>query len=143
MATGSRRRGRESALQVLYQLDRTPGARWEPEAALEAYFANFTHAPAVRSYTEELVTGVAEHRDELDDRIEATSTRWRLNRMSAVDRSLLRLGAFELLHRSEVPTSVIINEAVEIARRFGSETSPAFVNGILDEIARSRGPGAR
>jgi len=136
MGRGSRRRGRENALQVLFQMDQATGVTWEPEAALTDYFANFSHAEAVRAYTEELVRGVATHRDELDHHIEASGTRWRLVRMSAVDRSLLRLGVFELLHCRDVPRAAVINEAIEIARRFGSETSPAFVNGILDEIAR-------
>jgi N utilization substance protein B len=141
MTRSSRRRARESALQVLYQLDETAGDTWDVEPALEAYFAHFEHAEPARAFARDLVQGVATHRAQIDQRIEATSTSWRLERMSPVDRNLLRLGAYELLHGPELPAAVVINEAVEIARRFGSETSAAFVNGILDEIARGRGAG--
>jgi N utilization substance protein B len=89
-----------------------------------------------REFTTALVRGVAEHRAEIDQRIGQTSTQWRIERMSSVDRNLLRLGTYELLFCFDVPTSVVINEAVEIARRYGAETSPGFVNGVLDEIAR-------
>lgn len=136
MARSSKRRGRENALQVLYQMDRSPDSAWEPDTALQDFFINFQHAEAVRAFTTELVQGVASHRAELDSCIEGTSTRWRLSRMSSVDRNLLRLCAFELKYQKEAPVSVVINEAVEIAKRFGTETSPSFVNGILDEIAR-------
>ncbi len=138
MGRSSRRRGRESALQVLYQLDRATQDTWDAPRALADYFANFEHPEKVRDYVEHLVQGVADHRAELDGRIESTSTKWRLARMSVVDRNLLRLGAYELLHCPDVPPGVAINEAVEIARRFGSETSPGFVNGILDELARGQ-----
>ena len=136
MAKALRRHGRENALQVLFQMDGA-GADWEPHAALESFFANFDHVASVQAYTRELVQGVAEHRAEIDGRIGQTATQWRIERMSGVDRNLLRLGTFELLYCRDVPTSVVINEAVEIARRYGAETSPGFVNGILDEIARS------
>ncbi|MFH1811013.1 MAG: transcription antitermination factor NusB [Pseudomonadota bacterium] len=139
MARSARRRARESALQVLYQLDESAQETWDVERALEGYFANFEHAEPARAFARELVQGVAMHRPQIDQCILATSTSWRLERMSAVDRNLLRLGTFELLHGPEVPAAVVINEAVEIARRFGSESSAAFVNGILDEIARRNG----
>ena len=136
MAKASRRHGRENALQVLFQMD-GGGADWEPTAALDSFFANFDHVQSVRAFTSELVQGVAGHRAEIDGRIGLTSTQWRLERMSLVDRNLLRLGVFELMYCPDVPTSVVINEAVEIARRYGAETSPGFVNGVLDEIARA------
>ncbi|MBN2360700.1 MAG: transcription antitermination factor NusB [Deltaproteobacteria bacterium] len=135
MAKASRRHGRENALQVLFQMDGN-GAAWDPVSALDSFFANFDHVVSVREFASELVRGVAEHRAEIDGRIGQTATQWRLERMSSVDRNLLRLGAYELMYCSEVPTSVVINEAIEIARRYGAETSPGFVNGILDEIAR-------
>jgi N utilization substance protein B len=141
MSRTARRRARESALQVLYQLDETARDAWDVERALEGYFANFEHAEPARAFVRELVQGVATHRTLIDQRIEATATRWRLERMSAVDRNLLRLGTYELLHGPQVPAAVVINEAIEIAQRFGSETSAGFVNGILDEIARGRDRG--
>ena len=91
----------------------------------------------VRRYAERLVQGVARERDQLDTAIQGISNRWRLSRMALVDRNLLRLGAFELtLLQDEVPRKVVINEAVELAKRFGSAESRAFVNGILDRVGR-------
>lgn len=142
MSRSVRRRGRESALQVLYQMDRGgDDGSWQVDLALQDYFANFDHPEKVRDFVEDLVQGVVDRRSEIDQHIEATSTKWRLERMSLIDRNLLRLGAFELFFRPETPRGVVINEAVEIARRFGSESSPAFVNGILDELGRQAEQG--
>ena len=91
----------------------------------------------VRRYAEKLVLGVARERDALDAAIQNISNRWRLSRMALVDRNLLRLGAFELTTlKADVPRKVAINEAVELAKRFGSAESRAFVNGILDRVGR-------
>ena len=88
-----------------------------------------------RSYADELVRGVADSLARLDDIIRAASENWRLERMARVDRNVLRLGAFELTNRADVPRAVILDEAVEVAKRFGNEDSGAFVNGVLDRIA--------
>lgn len=137
MSRSVRRRGRESALQVLYQMDRgSELSDWNPESALADFFANFDHPERVQDFVRNLVSGVVGKRAEIDARIEATSTKWRLERMSLIDRNMLRLGAYELLYCKDTPRGVVINEAVEISRRFGAESSPAFVNGILDEVAR-------
>lgn len=91
----------------------------------------------VRAYAEALVRGVVAMRDELDERIQKVSLHWRLDRMACVDRNLLRLGAYELTERGEdVPRKVVINEAVEIAKRFGTAESSAFINGVLDRVAK-------
>ncbi len=86
-----------------------------------------------------LSQGVRDHQEALDVRIETTSTNWRIARMSVVDRNILRLGAYELLHMDDIPANVSINEAVELAKRFGTKDSRAFVNGILDRIAKDVG----
>lgn len=92
----------------------------------------------VKKYAEELVRGVCVARAELDESIQKVSHNWRLERMACVDRNLLRLGAFELLQKqNEVPRKVAINEAVEIAKRFGSAESSAFINGILDRLGKA------
>jgi N utilization substance protein B len=92
-----------------------------------------------RAYAEELVSGVSEKRDALDEHIAGCARNWRIERMAAVDRNVLRLATYEL-GRGDVPASVIIDQAIELARRFGSETSPSFVNGILDAVAhKTRG----
>jgi N utilization substance protein B len=89
------------------------------------------------AFAKELVLGVEAHRAGIDARIAAHARNWRLERMAAVDRNVLRLAAYELLHTA-TPRSVVIDEAVELAREFGSEPSPAFINGVLDAIARVR-----
>ena len=95
--------------------------------------------PEGREYADEIVLGVAEALDEVDGAIRKASTNWRIERMARVDRNVLRLGAWELLRRRDVPRAVILDEAVELAKRFGSEDSGSFVNGVLDKIAEDLG----
>ena len=130
---GIRREARELALQALYQLDVTG----EVDAAhgLGVFWSHFEVAPEVQAFARELVEGVREQRERIDALIGESAEHWRLPRLSRVDLNLLRLAAFELLGRPDIPASVTIDEAIEIARRFGSEDSPAFVNGVLDRIA--------
>jgi N utilization substance protein B len=97
-------------------------------------------APAVREYAETLVLGIAAERDPLDASIQRVSRAWRIPRMALVDRNLLRIGGYELLYRAtDVPRNVAINEAVELAKKFGAEEARAFVNGILDRLGRAAG----
>lgn len=138
MSAGLRRRSREAALQVLYAADQAGGEAPDAETAqraLDAVTAAFDLREGARVFAKELVTGVATRRAEIDALIEACSTRWRLSRMPVVDRNVLRIGVWELL-ASDVPIEVVIDEAVELARRFGGDESPAFVNGLLDAVAR-------
>lgn len=88
-------------------------------------------------FAEELVKGVAVHRGAIDDLLTAKSKNWSLARMARVDLSILRIAIFELLYREDIPKNVTINEAIEVAKKFGTEDSPSFINGILDEIAAS------
>ena len=136
----SRRRAREAALQALYQLDLNPGLT--PAQALAHVFETFssdgepeTEAAGLRVFAERLVSGVIDRRAQIDEALAAASTHWRLERMAAVDRNLLRLGAEEILFETEIPPSVSIDEAVEIAKRFGTGESPAFINGVLQRVA--------
>jgi N utilization substance protein B len=92
-----------------------------------------------REYADQLVRGVRADAEKLDERIRAASQNWRIERMARIDRNALRLGAYELLTRSDVPRAVILDEAVELAKRFGSEESSKFVNGVLDRIADDLG----
>jgi len=138
---GVRRRGRELALQMLYQQELAG-------TDLEAIFAEFEElrlAPAsTREFAENLVRGVAARRDELDARLAEQTEHWRLERMAAVDRNILRVALYELLFARETPSLVVIDEAVEIAKRFGSERSSQFVNGILDGVLqRERAAGSK
>ena len=134
---GSRRAARELALQALYQVDLLGGD--DPGTKGLALFWEHFDSDAeddVVAFARELVEGVREHGERIDALIAESAEHWRLPRLSRVDLSVLRLATFELLGRPEIPASVTLNEAVEIARRFGSEESPAFVNGVLDHIAR-------
>jgi N utilization substance protein B len=128
----SRRKAREAAVQMLYQMDLCD---IDAAQAIALYWQNLGNPEEDRSFANELVRGCSESRDALDERIRGVSKHWRLERMSRVDRNIIRLGAYELLHVVEIPRRVTLNEAVELAKRFGNEESPAFVNGVLDRIA--------
>ena len=128
----ARRRSRQVALQVLYALDLSKGG--EADGVFETFADHFELPEGARSFAKELVAGVAQQRIELDEAIAGCSRNWRLERMAAVDRNVLRLGAFEIRFM-ETPPQVAIDEAVELARHFGGDNSPRFVNGVLDALA--------
>lgn len=128
-----RRKAREGALQVLYQISLNPGL--SPELALSRYEASFSKEPPCDDFTRQLVLGVHGHLTEIDDTIQKTSEHWRAERMAVVDRNILRLGVYELFYCDEIPSTVTLNEMVELAKEFGADTSSAFINGILDKIA--------
>ena len=133
---GSRRKGRESALQILYQID-TSGT--SAEQALALYFAHLSSSEEGEEFATELVRLFDRDHDRIDGLIRDVSHHWRLERMTRVDRNILRLGVTELLHCPDVPRRVTLNEAVELAKRFGSEGSAGFVNGVLDRVATDLG----
>jgi len=126
-----RRRAREIALQVLYQLDIDPGA---PEKVLALHWENFQPSEPAREFCQRLVEGVLAHQPEIDRLIEENSENWTMKRMAVVDRNILRLAAFELRYCPDIPFKVTLNEAIELAKRFGADDSGAFINGILDKI---------
>jgi transcription antitermination protein NusB len=141
---GVRRRGRESALQLLFQIDAIAGT--DVDDAIRLFRSCFQESPDAppgteesrlesHRFCEELVHGVHQHLDKIDEWIRRCSQNWRIERMARVDRNILRMATFELLYETDVPKSVIIDEAIEIAKRFGSADSAAFVNGIVDRIA--------
>lgn len=130
---GLRREARELALQMLYALDANPtvGLR----EMLQTFREDQTQVSArVREFAEGLVQGVQGQRDNIDTVIRARSKNWALARMPRVDLNVMRMATYELMFRPDIPKKVTINEAIEIARKFGDKDSPAFVNGILDEI---------
>lgn len=130
--------GRERAVQALFSLELASSD--ELELGLHRFWSSMEEqtGDAARSFAEELIRGVLANREAIDGAIRAESENWRLERMARVDRNVLRVGVYELLYTS-TPARVIINEAVEVARTFGGEGSPAFVNGILDRVARRHG----
>ena len=135
-----RTKARERALQALYQID---VAAEGIDDALARFWRSFEPVEReVIDLAEGLVRGVAARRRDVDDTIERTSTNWRLDRMAKVDRNVLRLAVHELLH-TDVPVKVAINEAIELGKKFGSESSGAFVNGVLDKVAAGLPPERR
>jgi N utilization substance protein B len=135
-ATSTRRRGREAALQMLYQIDVSGIA---PDQAIQVYWAQLGANREGEAFANALVRGWAKERERIDAMIRDVSQHWRLERMAWVDRNILRLATHELMSREEIPRRVTLNEAVELAKRFGSEGSAGFVNGVLDRIASDLG----
>lgn len=137
---GPRRQAREAALQVLYAVD-TPEGPTESEvsSAVRDYWLHLEGPAPGRPYGDAIVTGVTSQWSAINEVVRAASANWRLERMARVDRNILRVAAWEILYGQEVPVEVAIDEAVELAKRFGSEDSSAFVNGILDRMATQHG----
>ena len=147
-----RTRAREFALQLLYELDIVQSEA-QLEEALEDFWKDRTDLvltdpeklaleedkkePEVREYTEKLVRGTLAKKAQIDPTIERFAENWEMQRMACVDRNILRLATYEILHVDEIPVKVAINEAVELAKRYGEQDSSKFVNGILDRIAKT------
>lgn len=129
---GSRRLGRELAVQMLYAVDVNPSEEF-PSVPQVTEGSKVPYESL--DFAEELVRGVGEHRARIDRVISEKSKNWSLERMSRVDLCILRMAIFELLFRADIPKNVTINEAIEVAKKFGTKDSPAFINGILDEVA--------
>ncbi len=150
-----RHRAREVALQVLYAIDlgerrdsiaekrdavasdSEDRPKSSPEDAFETAAAHFELPEGARPFAKELVAGVRQHREELDRELSVHAVNWRIERMAAVDRNILRLSIYELT-RTQTPPAVVIDQAIELARRFADDRSPGFVNGVLDAVARAR-----
>jgi N utilization substance protein B len=154
---GPRRRSREIALQILHQMD--AGEDDDADRAVARYFTHLASdggptvddepdsderdvggAPIDRPLVEELVRGVSSHRAEIDELLVALSRNWRLERMAVVERNVIRIALYELRHTESVPVNVVLNEAVELAKRYGTAEGAAFVNGLLE---RALGEGVR
>jgi N utilization substance protein B len=131
----SRSRAREVALQLLYQSDFNPTVDRD---RVEEFIRGRIRETKEQQFCSALYDGVRQHLAEIDQMLSSVAENWRLPRMHAVDRNVLRLGVFELVFDRTKPVPVVINEAIELARRFGSKDSPAFVNGLLDRIARDQ-----
>lgn len=130
---GNRRQAREDAMQILYQLDLNPDSN--ARTALGGFAQLYKkEGKSLDPYTERLVNGVADKMRDIDQILKKTSDNWKPDRMNAVDRNILRLGVFELCFCDDIPSTVTINEMIEIAKQFGTENSPSFINGILDKV---------
>ncbi len=128
---GRRRKAREVALQVLYEMDLL---RIDPEKAIKLYWENFEAPKNVQKFSSRLIEGTFNHIEEIDNLISSCSEHWAIGRMSRVDRNILRLAVYELLHCSDIPPKVTLNEAIDLGKDFGSENSGSFINGILDAL---------
>ena len=133
-------------MQVLYEIDVQP--ELSAEAAVTRVYAHFVDEVATagapeeieaRAFAERLVAGVVEHRGIIDERISSASRNWRVERMGRVDRNVLRLAVYEMTLGRDVPPKVALNEAIEIAKRYGAQETPAFVNGVLDRVLADLG----
>jgi N utilization substance protein B len=135
---GARRRGREIAMQILYQLEANP---LDTREVLESFWEHGAASGQVREFTTRIVEGVLQHREEIDRLIRKHSEHWRLERINRVDKSILRMGVFELLFCDDIPVKVALNEAVDLGKKYGTEESGSFINGILDKISRIEAQG--
>ena len=129
-----RTRGREVALQILYQMEQNAGI--DPRQ-VDLFIARRLRDEKLQAFARGLISGVLEHKERLDELISGVAENWRIDRMAAIDRNILRLGAYEMLYCPDVPTKVAINEALELAKRYSTAQSSRFVNGILDRLQGS------
>jgi N utilization substance protein B len=130
---GARRKARELALQMLFQYDMAGNA---PDIVISTFEDLQKSKPNTREFAERIFRGTVDHLTEIDDMIQAQAENWRLSRMAVVDRNIIRMSVYEFLHEIDTPKLVIIDEAVEIAKKFGTQKSSQFINGILDGILK-------
>lgn len=128
---GIRRKSREFAMQALFYMDTMHNISSE---LIDGFCENFLSSQKANTFTINLIRGVIENREEIDTIIERFSSHWKIGRMPCVDRNVLRIAVFELLFCQDIPPKVSINEAIDIGKRYGTEESGAFINGILDTI---------
>ncbi|HEX2696007.1 MAG TPA: transcription antitermination factor NusB [Acidobacteriota bacterium] len=137
---GKRRKARESALQILFQLEFNAA---DPEDIIRGYWEHQKAADDVEEYATWLVRGIREGQEEVDGAIQAASEHWRIARMAVVDRNILRIAVFEMLRAKTLVPAIVINEAIEIAKRYSGEDASVFINGILDAARKTLGAGKR
>ena len=130
-----RTQARECALQILYQID---VGKFSADEALQDYFEGHEEPEVIKEFAKALVLGASSKTQDIDKMISDSAENWTMARMAVVDRNILRLAAYEMLFTPEVPAKVCINEAVELAKKYGDKDSGKFVNGVLDRIFRER-----
>ncbi len=131
-AMGIRRKSREMALQVLYQIEITGDAS---RSAVELFFSHFDGSVKAIDFARSLVSGVLDHKDEIDRAIRQAAENWKISRMAKVDLTILRMASYEMLFCPDIPINVTMDEAIEIGKRYGSGESATFINGVLDQVA--------
>jgi N utilization substance protein B len=130
---GARRKARELALQMLFQHDMSGNA---PEMIIDTFEDLQKSKPNTRDFATKIFHGTVDHLSEIDEMIQAQADNWRLSRMAVVDRNIIRMSVYEFLHENGTPKLVVIDEAIEIAKKYGTDKSPQFINGILDGILK-------
>jgi N utilization substance protein B len=133
---GARHTGREAALKMLFQMEASGD---DASRTIELFWRSFDEDPEGREYADLAVRGVGDTLAAVDEQIAKASSNWRIERMARVDRNVLRLGAWELMNMVDVPRSVVLDEAVELAKEYGTDESSSFVNGVLNRIAETLG----
>ena len=132
----NRRRAREYTLQMLFQVEFSGKDRL---SFPDDFWVGKEDSEDLKSFTQELFRGTSGHQEEIDAIIQGAADNWDLKRMAAVDRNILRFAVYEIVYRADIPSAVTINEALEIAKKYSSQESAPFINGLLDKIAKSRG----
>jgi N utilization substance protein B len=130
---GKRRKARENALQILFQLEFDDT---ELNQVIDSFWKNKNATKEIKEHCRWLVEGIAGHRENIDNVIQSVSENWRIPRMAIVDRNVLRIAVFELLHGEDLAPAIVINEAIEIAKKYSCEEGATFVNGILDAVRK-------
>lgn len=131
---GKRRKARESTLQILFQLEFNDS---DFEKVFQVYWKDKKASKEIKDYCRWLIKGVISHQESIDRNIQSVSEHWRLARMPVVDRNILRMAVFELLYEEDVAPAIVINEAIEIAKKFSGEQAAMFINGILDTLRKN------
>jgi N utilization substance protein B len=137
---GTRRKARELGVQLLYQYDL---GKMDPDEAMSLFWEHFPANPEIRDFCRQLVLGTLDRLALIDELLSEASENWSLHRMSVVDRNILRLATYELLDRSDIPPSVSLNEAIEIAKKYSTPDAAVFINGVLDRVKRMVYPVGR
>ncbi|MFC2165166.1 transcription antitermination factor NusB [Acidobacteriota bacterium] len=130
---GQRRKSREGTLQILFQLEFDDS---EPDDVIKQFWKGKKASREIKDYSSFLIKGIISHQDSIDRIIQSASDHWRLSRMAVVDRNILRMAVFELLYEEGLAPAIVINEAIEVSKKFSSEQAAQFINGILDALRR-------
>ncbi len=130
---GQRRKAREHTLRILFQMEFEDS---DPQEALSQYWQSRKIASEIKEYSTWLATGIATHQKKVDRLIQSVSEHWRISRMALIDRNILRMAVFELLYEDDIAPAIVINEAIEIARKYSGDEAATFVNGILDAVRK-------